>query len=322
MGEHIMRRDLRQMSLADGVISHKVGRNDWLTEIDRLIDWAAVSVVLKDIYSSGEGRPSYPVLTLTKLLLLQQWYTLSDPGLEEAVDDRLSFRRFAGLPLDESTPDHATIWRFRQRLQQHGVDKALFQEINRQLDGRGLILRQGTLIDASIVKAAVKPPSYNSGTVSERDPEAGWTTKNGTSTFGYKVHIATDEGSGLIREAILTGADLHDSLLGPSLVQGDEAAVYADKAYGSKAFRQALTEAGIKDGVMHKAHRQKPLKKWQIWLNKAITPIRSAVERAFAVMKRHYGYRQVRYLGLARNQCHLSLMATAINLRRALALTA
>ena len=278
-----MRRDLRQMSLADGVIGHKVGRNDWLTEIDRLIDWAAVSVVLKDIYRSGEGRPSYPVLTLTKLLLLQQWYTLSDPGLEEAVDDRLSFRRFARLPL---------------------------------------IVRHGTLIDASIVKAAVKPPSYNGGTVSERDPEAGWTTKNGTSTFGYKVHIATDEGSGLIREAILTGADLHDSLLGPSLVQGGEAAVYADKAYGSKAFRQALAEAGIKDGVMHKAHRQKPLKNWQIWLNKAITPIRAAVERAFAVMKRHYGYRNVRYLGLARNQCHLSLMATAINLRRALALTA
>jgi hypothetical protein len=121
-----------------------------------------------------------------KLLLLQQWYGLSDPGLEEAVDDRLSFRRFAGLPLDESVPDHSTIWRFRQELAAHGLAEALFEEINRQLDARGLIVRQGTLIDATLLQASVKPPSVKEGTVSERDAEAGWTKKNGKSHFGYK----------------------------------------------------------------------------------------------------------------------------------------
>src|SRR5512134_871690 len=181
------------------------------------------------------------------MLLLQQWYCLSDPGLEEAVDDRLSFRRFAGLPLDEGVPDHSTLWRFRQELERYGLSEPLFAELNRQLDARGLILRKGTLIDATLVEAAVKPPSGNDGTVSERDSQAGWTKKNGKSRFGYKAHIAVDQDSGLIRGAILSRADLHDSQAGPALVQGDEQAVYTDKAYDSQTFRDALGEAGIQD---------------------------------------------------------------------------
>lgn len=317
-----MRRHLREMSFADGLVNQRAGRNDWLDEITKIIDGSALETVLSKVYSSDEGRPSYPVLTLVKLLLLQQWYCLSDPGLEEAVDDRLSFRRFAGLPLDEGVPDHSTIWRFRQALEHHGRSEALFAEINRQLGACGLIVRKGTLIDATIVKAAVKPPSIAEGTVSERDPEAGWTKKNDESHFGDKAHIAVDQESGLIRDAILTGADMHDSLVGPSLVQGDEEAVYADKAYDSQKFRDDLAEAGIKDGIMHKAHRNKPLKNWQKWFNKAVSPIRSGVERGFATMKRYYGYQRVRYIGLARNRCHLNLMCAAINLRRALALAA
>lgn len=316
-----MRRDLRQLGLAEALVKQKSGRNDWLKEIDGIIDWPAVDVVLADIYSSDEGRPSYPVRSLVKLLLLQQWYCLSDPGLEEAVDDRLSFRRFAGLPLEESVPDHSTIWRFRQELEGRGLSEALFAEINRQLDARGLTLRKGTLIDASIVQAAVKPPPAKEGTVSMRDPDAGWTRKNDESHFGYKAHVGVDEGSGIIREAILTGADLHDSLAGASLVQGDEQAVYADKAYDSQAFRDALADAGVRDCVMHKARRNKPLRNWQKWFNKAVSPTRAGVERSFATMKRYYGYRRVRYIGLARNRCHLNLMCAAINLRRALVLS-
>jgi transposase len=190
------RRDLRQVSFADGLVHQRAGRNSWMDEIDKLIDWSAVVKLLDPIYGSDEGRPSYPLLTYVKLLLLQQWYGLSDPGLEEAVDDRLSFRRFAGLPLDESVPDHSTIWRFRQELAAHRLAEALFEEINRQLDARGLIVRQGTLIDATLLQASVKPPSAKEGTVSGRDPEAGWTQKNGKSHFGYKAHVAVDEGFG------------------------------------------------------------------------------------------------------------------------------
>lgn len=310
------RRDLGQMSFADGLVNQRAGRNEWLDEITKVIDWAALDRVLSPIYASDEGRPSYPVLTLVKLLLLQQWYGLSDSGLEEAVDDRLSFRRFAGLPLDQGVPDHSTIWRFRQELVRHDLAEAVFQEINRQLDARGLILRQGTLIDATLVKAAVRPPPIAQGTVSMRDPQAGWTKKNGKSHCGYKAHIGTDQGSDLIRKALLSSADLHDSQPAPRLIQGDEKAVYGDKAYDSQALRELLAEAGIADGLMHKAARNRPLKHHEKWFNKAVAPIRAAVERRFAVMKRWYGFTQVRYLGLDRNACALQLLCAAINLRR------
>jgi len=174
-----MRRDLGQLSFADGLINQRAGRMEWLNDLNRIVDWKALERVLDPIYASDEGRPSYPLLTLFKMLLVQQWYGLSDPGLEETVDDRLSFRRFAGLPLDQGVPDHTTLWRFRQQLATHGVADLLFEEVNRQLDGHGLIVRKGTLIDATLVKAAVKPPSPDEGTVSERDPEASWTKKTG-----------------------------------------------------------------------------------------------------------------------------------------------
>lgn len=172
-------------------------------------------------------------------------------------------------------------------MERHGLSEPLFAELNRQLDARGVILRKGTLIDATLVEAAVKPPSGNDGTVSERDPQAGWTKKNGKSRFASKAHIAVDQDSGLIRGALLSGADLQDSQAGPALVQGDEEAVYADKADDSQTFRDALGEAGIKDGVMYQARRNTPLKDWQRWFNKAVSPIRSGVERGFATMKRY-----------------------------------
>ncbi len=159
-----MRRDLRQASFADGLVNQRAGKNSWLDQIDRLLDWPAVGKVLDRIYASDEGRPSYPLLTYVKLLLLQQWCGLSDLGLEQALNDRLSFRRFAGLPLDEGVSDHSAIWRFRQALAAHGLAEALFAEVGRQLDARGLIVRRGTLIDATLLQASVKPPSPKQGT--------------------------------------------------------------------------------------------------------------------------------------------------------------
>lgn len=316
------RRRLGQFSFADGLIKQRAGRNEWFGDLAKIIDWSAIEAVLSPIYASDEGRPSYPLPTLFRALLLQQWYGLSDEGLEQALDDRLSFRRFAGVPLDENVPDHSTLWRFRQELARHGLDRALFEEVNRQLAARGLILRRGTLIDATIVQAAVRAPRASEGTVSERDPDAGWTTKHGRSTFGDKAHVAVDEGSGLIRGAEMTGADLHDSQRFAALLQGDEAAAYADKAYASAEHRALLKAAGIADGLMYRAARNRPLKAWQVAFNKAVAPIRAAVERSFAALKCHYGLRRVRYLRLPRNACHLKLLCTAVNLRRALVLSA
>jgi IS5 family transposase len=292
----------------------------WLERLDVALAWRALEMIVGSIYASREGGLAYPLLTYVKLLLLQQWYGLSDEGLEAAVDDRLSFRRFAGIPLAESVLDHSSIWRFREELARRGLAAKLLAEVNRQLDAKGLILRRGTLIDATILEAALRPPAGDAGEVSPRDPQAGWTKKNGKSRFGYKAHAAVDEGSGIVRAAVMTPADVHDSVPADDLVQGDEEAVYADKAYDSEQRRAGLRARGIEPRIMHQARRNRPLKPWQTWFNKAVAPIRAGVERLFATMKRTYGHRRVRYLGLARNDVQLQAMCAAINLRRALAL--
>jgi transposase, IS5 family len=140
--------------------------------------------------------------------------------------------------------------------------------------------------------------------------------------FGYKAHVATDQGSGLIRKAILTTAKTYESEVADDLLSGDEQAVYADKAYEKKARRQALKLAGVKDRILHRRHKHiAQLPHWQQVRNKLITPIRAQIERTFAVFKRLYGWRRVRYIGIQANQTHLHLIATAFNLRRAIALT-
>src|SRR3954465_4485294 len=313
------RRDFRQFGLADSIVQRRGKKTAWLERLDAAIDWAALETIVEGIYGSREGGLAYPLLPYVKLLLLQQWHGLSDEGLEAAVDDRLSFRRFAGIPLAESVPDHSSVWRFREELARRGLAARLLAEVDRQLDAKGMILRRGTLIDATILEAAVQPPKGDAGEVAERDPQAGWTRKNGRSRFGYKAHAAVDEGSGLVREAAMTPADVHDSIPADDLVQGDQRAVYADKAYDSEARHAGLRERGIEPRIMYQARRNRPLKAWQTWFNKAVAPVRAGVERLFATMKRAYGYRRVRYLGLAR-EVQLQAMCAAINLRRALAL--
>ena len=314
------RRDFRQFGLADSIVQHRGKKSAWLDRLDAALDWPAMETIVAGIYASREGGLSYPLLTYIKLLLLQQWYGLSDEGLEAAVDDRLSFRRFAGIPIAEAVPDHSSIWRFREELAKRGLAEPLLAEVNRQLEAKGLILRRGTLIDATILEAAVRPPGGDAGEVSGRDPQAGWTKKNGKSRFGYKAHAAVDEGSGLVRKAVMTPADVHDSVMGDGLVQGDEEAVYADKAYDSAERRAGLRAQGIAPRIMYQARRNRPLRPWQVAFNKAVAPVRAGVERLFGTMKQAYGYRQGRYLGLARNSVQLQLLCAAINLRRALAL--
>ena len=238
------------------------------------------------------------------------------------MDDRLSFRRFCGIPLDRPVPDHSSIWRFRQHLGVKGADgvslgERLLAAINAQLDERGLILRQGTLIDATIVEAAVNPPKGDAGEVSELDPDAGFTKKNGETFFGYKAHAALDEGSGLFRQLLTTSAQIHDSQACDALIQGDEAAVYADKAYDDAKRRKRLKEQGIQPRILYKAHRNKPLRPWQKTFNKVMSGIRASVERPFAAMKGPYDFARCRYLGLARNDAHVQLFGCAFNLKTA-----
>ncbi|MCB1833204.1 MAG: IS5 family transposase, partial [Geminicoccaceae bacterium] len=285
-----MRFDFGQGNLVEAFVRQRKSRNGWLDDIDQLVDWRPLEALFDHVYASREGAASYPVLVYIKLLFIQQWHGLSDERLEAAVDDRLSFRRFCGIPLDRPVPDHSSVWRFRQHLAAKGEDgisvgERLLAAINAQLDARGLILRQGTLIDATIVRAAVKPPKGDAGEVSELDPDAGFTKKNGETFFGYKAHAAVDEGSGIIRQLVTTSAQIHDSQACDALVQGDEAAVYADKAYDDAGRRKRLKDQGIAPRILYKAGRNRPLRPWQKSFNKVMSVIRAPVERTFAAMK-------------------------------------
>lgn len=315
-----MVRDRGQRDLGEAWLSPKLGRNARLERIGAAFDWGSIERLLGGMRTAKSGRPPWPPLMMLKALLLQQWYGLSDPMLEEALTDRLSFRRFVGLGFDEGAPDHSVVSRFRKALREQGLDQALFEEIERQLAAKGLLVKSGTLLDATLVQAAVAKPSEPKGARSPLDPDADWTQKNGKSHFGYKAHIGVDQGSGLIRRAELTSAKIYESQVADELICGDERAVYADKGYEKRARRTALKARRIKDRIQHRANKHHPLPHWQKVRNKLISPIRSAVERVFGTWKRLYGYTRVRYRGLEANLAHLRLLCIAFNLRTADAL--
>jgi transposase, IS5 family len=317
-----MRRELGQLSLADGLVDGGAGRNRQLERIAALVDWAAFARLLGEVYAAPVGRPSYGPVLLLKCLLLQQWYRLSDPALEEALSDRLSFRRFVGLALADPVPDHSALSRFRSELVRRGLAERLLAELNRQLDARGLMVKSGTLIDASLVAADCRRPRKGEPVAGRSDPDARWNAMPEKPLFGYKMHLAVDHGSGLVRQAILTPGHVSDKLPFLDLVQGDERAVYADKGYDGAWYRQRLVEQGIADGIMAGDYRQRRLDAAGHDRNRLLGAIRRPIERTFGVLKRWYGYGRVRYRSLERNALQLQLLAVALNLRRALVLTA
>jgi IS5 family transposase len=306
-----------QLSLADGLAAPGLGSNPRLERIEGLLDWSALEGELACVYAAPTGRPSYPVGLLLRALLLQAWHGLSDPAAEEAFRDRLSFRRFLGVALDQPTPDHNTLWRFREELARRGLAERLLAAVTAQLAAQGMILKQGTLIDATLVQANVAAANRRQDG-RPVDPDARWTKRGRRSLQGYKAHVAVDQGSGLVRKLAVTGADVHDSRKGSDLVQGDEAAIYADKAYDAKAFRERIRAAGAAERVMHAGRRHRHLKPWQRWMNKTLAPVRGAVERVFGTLKRSYRADRARFWNGPRNAVDLTVKILAYNLRHAL----
>jgi transposase, IS5 family len=316
-----------QSSFIDALLPSGFGRNERLERIAKLIDWDRLEAVAGTVRRGEEGRPPYEPLAMLKALLLQQWYGLSDPGMEEALLDRISFRRFCGFALDAATPDETTLCRFRNALKEAGLGEALFAEVLRQLDAAGFVVKAGTLIDATLVRSSARtPPSGSTPKGQESraaaDPDANWTRQGGNRRlfFGYKAHLGVDQGSGLVRSRLLTPAKVYESEVADGLIAGDERAVYADKAYEKKERRAALRARGVKDRIQHRRHKhQKELPYWQRVRNRLIGRVRAGVERTFAVLKGRYGWVRMRYSGLAANAFHLDLALIAFNLRTAAA---
>lgn len=315
----MVHRTSGQLDFADSFLGNNQKLNQRLDRINRLVDWEPFEERLNRIYSSPSGRPSYPVLLLFKCLLLQAWYNLSDYALEEILDDRLSFRRFVGLSVSEKAPDHSVFSRFRDQLVQHAIHGRLFTELERQMENRGLILKKGTLVDATVIEAAPKKPDQNAdGTAGKSpvDPEADWTKKGGKYLFGYKAHVGVDQDSELIRRIAMTPAHVHDGEMLGQVIGGDEGWAFADKAYDSEKNHKILREKNVENGILMKGTRKRALSRVEKMCNRILSKLRCPVERIFGTLKRSYRYCRARYLGLRKNSFQLTIMSIAYNMRR------
>lgn len=305
-----------QFSFVEALAPQLAGGGGRLDRLHGLVKWYRFEKVLTTLRDGGSGRPAYPPLPMFKVLLLQSLYGLSDAEMEEALADRLSFRRFVGLVLTDKVPDHSTICRFRNLLVEQGMLEKLFAELDRQLDKAGLILRRGTMLDATVIETEAARPGDPEAS---SDPDARFTRRQGRagSSFGYKAHVAVDQGSGLIRAVVTTPANVNDTVPADLLIQGDEAAVLADAAYHTHAREAALKARGIKPRLMRRPNKNHPKLPPRLQhYNRLIARQRWAVETTFATLKRRMGLATIRYRGLAKATGQVLLASIAFNMRR------
>lgn len=292
--------------------------NDFLERLNRTLDWRPIEAALHGMYPATTGRPPCPPLVLFKMSLLQHCYGLSDPQCEELVQDRLSWRRFVGLGLQDKVPDETTLVRFRARLVEHGLQEKLLGLVNRQLEKQGLILKTCTLVDATLLQAARRAPTKEDKNGGDKD--AGYTVKRGQPHYGYKAHVAADQTHTLIRQVTLTAANVHDSQEFETVVRGDEEMVVADKAYWSQARSQWCGRHGVANGILRKPNRGEKLRACSIRLNRLLSALRCGIEKVFGWWKRCTGYRRVRYVGRDPNRLELEFKCVCWNLKRLVSL--
>lgn len=306
-----------QFSFVDALMPEGLGGSKRLDRLTELVKWYRFEKLLSGVRSEGPGRPGYQPLVMFKALLLQSLYGLSDPELEEALYDRLSFRRFVGLGLEDGVPDHTTLCRFRLRLVDEGLLEKLFAELDRQLEKAGVILKRGTMLDATLIETgAAAPPKKDQ---EPHDPDAAFSRRSGKPgfTYGYKAHLGVDRGSGVVRSAITTPANVNDTVPADDLIRGDEAEVYGDAAYHTHARQAALKARGVKARLARRPNKHHPelpprLKRY----NNLIARRRASVETTFATLKRRMGLSFIRYVGLKKAAAQVLLAVMAFNMRR------
>lgn len=313
-----------QLSFAEAFLGGRtVGTSGTLDRIDGLVKWYRFERLLCDFNHGGAGHPGWPAPVLFKALLVQSLYGLSDRELEEALADRLSFRRFVGLGLDEGVPDHTVLNRFRNTLVAQTLFDKLFAELDRQLEKAGVMVKRGTMLDATLIDAVSKPGRGpgGEGSVDVDARFGGVRRKGGGHTFGYKAHVGVDEGSGLIRTVITTPANVNDTVPADGLIRGDETTVYADAAYDTHARRAALKAAGVKPRIVRRPNRHHALTERFKHYNRLVSRRRAAIETTFATLKQRMRLVRIRYVGLAKATAQITLAAIAFNMRKWAALT-
>ena len=306
-----------QPSFVEALMPKGAGSHAVLDRLRELAKWYRFEKLLADLRDEeSPGRPGYPVLVLFRALLLQSLYGLSDRELEDALKDRLSFKRFVGLSLEDEVPDHTVLNRFRNRLIEEGLLEKLFAELDRQLEKAGVILKRGTMLDATLIEAVSAPPTEKQPS---NDPDARFTRREGKSgfVFGYKAHVGVDEGSGVIRSVLTTPANVNDTVKADELIRGDEKVVWADAAYHTHARCAQLKAQGIKPRIAYRPNKHHPelpprLKRY----NRLIARRRAAVETTFATLKCRMRLSFIRYVGLTKASAQVLLAVIVFNMRR------
>jgi len=286
-------------------------RERFLAEMSAVIPWAALVAEIRPHYPRPQrGRPPMPIETMLRIYFLQHWFDLSDPAAEDALYDSESMRRFVGLELSEDAiPDETTILRFRHLLEQHRLTERLFDTVRGLLEAKGLLLKAGTIVDATILNA----PSSTKNATDTRDPEMKQTRKGRTWYFGMKVHVGTDR-RGLVHSLTTTDAAQGDVTQVPQLLHGAERALYGDRAYWKEEDRVLCEASGIRYRVNRRGAPHHPLSaRWQL-INRARSRVRARGEHAFHVVKTLWGFTKVRYRGLAKNTARVFTAFALANL--------
>lgn len=273
-------------------------RERFLAEMDAVIPWRRLLALIEPHYpKAGKGRQPLGLEKMLRIHFLQQWFDLSDPAAEDAIYDSESMRRFARIELGEDTvPDETTILRFRRLIEDNHLAQAIFTEIGSLLEEKGLLLKHGTIVDATIISA----PSSTKNTTQTRDPEMKQTRKGNTWYFGMKAHVGADT-RGIVHTIVTTDAAESDYNVMPELLHGDEREVYGDRAYWSERDRVDLERLGMRYRVNRRGTRNAPVnERWRA-INRARSRVRARGEHAFLVVKRHWRFAKVRYRGLVKN---------------------
>jgi len=312
----------RQMSFAQSEYARKkkvTRREKFLAEMEQVVPWSRLVALIEPHYPDGKrGRPPIGLERMLRIYFLQQWYTLADEALEDALYDSQALRTFAGIDLSvESVPDAPTLLGFRHLLEEHVLGFEILQEVNAHLSERQLLMREGTIVDATIIAA---PPSTKNAQ-KERDPQMHQTKKGHEWHFGMKAHIGVDAESGLVHTVLGTAANVSDLACAAQALHGKETAVYVDAGYTGVEKRPEVVDqhpqtqwiVAAKRGKV-KALPEGRIKELTKELERLKAQVRAKVEHVFHVVKNLFGFRKVRYRGLAKNTAQLHTLFALANL--------
>jgi len=306
---------MRQQSFAEVGFERygKTTRGEaFLAEMNGVVPWAELCALIEPVYpKAGNGRPPVGVERMLRIYFLQQWFNLSDPAAEEALYDSRAMRQFVGIDLGrEPVPDETTICKFRHLLERHDLGRALFGQVHRHLESRGLKVSTGTIVDATIINA----PSSTKNRDKARDPDMRQTKKGNQWYFGMKAHVGVDSKSKIIHAVVATAANVADGKILPDLLHGEETRVRDSQVYRGQGAAIRAQAPKAKDFTNRRYRHKGAVDEDERARNRTKSKVRAKVEHAIGVIKRVFGFVKVRYRGLEKNANRLFVTCALANL--------